>query len=393
MSRVPRLLRSFLLYLAIFLVSLAGAVVAAEWYLSARASRPLIPFYNRLYPYVMFRPQEAAEYVTAETYPMSRHKSRVFHYTNEDGFRVSRMGYPLPKEKPAGQLRIAVLGSSAVQLASTYETTLPGSLKTYLQTVYPGRDIEVINAGITSCVSRQSLVHFLLTVADYHPDVVILYDGVNDIGLPLVYEARHNFPYNFQTLEAAWEEYRARRQDSLFRVMLRRSELYRALRFRFRRESADGLKVLPAAQIARDQAFVTAHISGYLSNWVKLIELSRAYRFEPVLVLQPTGGLEPEYAVPQNMEFFHLDRKTALEWNDAFNALYGEAYRQIDELRRKYPAVTFLEWSRFLRPAKDYFWDSVHVYDDVNLLLAKKITSEIKPRLDGFWQSPGTPLQ
>ena len=64
---------------------------------------------------------------------MSHFKSKVAVYTNEDGFRVPSIGYQLPKEKPAGQLRIAFLGGSLVQLASTYETTLPGSLRTLLR--------------------------------------------------------------------------------------------------------------------------------------------------------------------------------------------------------------------------------------------------------------------
>ena len=65
-----------------------------------------------------------------------------------------------------------MLGGSTTQLASTFDTTLPGALKLLLQRRYPGRDIEVINAGIQSCVSRQSLVQLVTTVVDYHPDMV-----------------------------------------------------------------------------------------------------------------------------------------------------------------------------------------------------------------------------
>src|SRR5260370_41317188 len=107
---------------------IAGGAAAEIYFASHSAPRLPLPFYNRLYPYVMFRPMESYAYETPETFEMSHHQSRVFVYTNEDGFRVPSLGYPLPIAKPAAQLRIAVLGGSLVQLASTFDATLPGSL-------------------------------------------------------------------------------------------------------------------------------------------------------------------------------------------------------------------------------------------------------------------------
>src|SRR5260370_16494328 len=196
---------------------IAGGAAAEIYFASHSAPRLPLPFYTRLYPSVMFRPMESYSYETQETYEMSHHQSRVFVYTNEDGFRIPSLQYKLPRQKPAGQLRIAFLGGSLVQLASTFDATLPGALKILLQRRYPGRDIEVINAGIQSCVSRQSIAQLVFSVVDYHPDIVILYDGGNDIGLPLTYESRPNFPYNFQTMEEAWDLYRQERRGAFLR--------------------------------------------------------------------------------------------------------------------------------------------------------------------------------
>src|SRR5262249_55567373 len=149
---------------------------------------------------------------------------------NEDGFRVPSAAYQLPREKPPGQLRIAFLGASLVQLASTFDDTLPGALKLLLRRHYPGREIEVINAGVQSSVSRQSVVQLVTTVVDYHPDIVILYDGTNDIGLPLTYESRPNFPYNFQSMEEAWDMSRKEHRDPLWRIAAERSTVFRMAR-------------------------------------------------------------------------------------------------------------------------------------------------------------------
>ena len=391
--------RAALLYCGIVVASALVALVGAEIYLShTMAPRFPLPFYNRLYPYVMFRPVESYTYETPETYEMSHFKSRVFVYTNEDGFRIPAPGYKLPKAKPPRQLRIAVLGGSLTQLASTFDTTLPGALKLLLQRRYPGRDIEVINAGIQSCVSRQSLVQLVTTVVDYHPDMVILYDGGNDIGLPFTYESRPNFPYNFQTMEEAWDLYRQERRTSLFRIAWERSYLARAIQERFspsRRKLVPtaedpfaGTNAVPVSRILFDQNLVHGQIEAYLSNWRKVVELSRAYRYKPVCILTPaSGGLEEPFALPRMMKSFRLDRQTALDWIHAFQLLYGEAGRQIGELRATQPDGVFLDMANDLQPAEKYFWDLAHVYDEANMVIAERIYPAIRPAVEDALKS------
>jgi lysophospholipase L1-like esterase len=302
----------------------------------------------------------------------------------------------LPKAKPAGQLRIAVLGGSLVQLASTFDTTLPGSLRILLRKAYPGRDIEVINAGIQSSVSRQSIVQLLLTVVDYHPDMVILYDGGNDLGLPLTYESRPNFPYNFQTMEEAWDLYRQEREESLPKLLLHRSHLYRLLSPRFGKSqtklapTADapfaGSNAVPASRIVQDREFVSGHVAAYLSNWRKLIELSAAYHFTPVCIESAVAGLDESYSVPLMMKSFRLDRASALEWVQAFRVLYGETARQIGELQKEHREVILLDLSRFLEPPEKYYWDLGHVYDEANMVIAERIYGEIKGPVERLWR-------
>jgi lysophospholipase L1-like esterase len=384
-------------YSAIIAISVLAGALAAEIFLQYRAApRAPLPFYNKLYPYVMFRPYESYTYETQETYEMSHHKSRAFVYTNEDGFRISSPNYKLPKEKPAGQLRVAVLGGSLVQLASTFETTLPGSLKILLQRRYPGRDIEVINAGIQSSVSRQSIAQLVFTVVDYHPDIVILYDGGNDIGLPLTYESRPNFPYNFQTMEEAWDLYRQERREPLWRVALERSHLFRIIRARLdpsqrklvptADEPFAGTNALPADRILSEKALCVNQISAYLSNWRKLIELAAPYHYKPVCILTPTPGLDPDFALTRMMSSFRLDRDTAVKWIRAFQILYDEAGRQIETLHASYPEVVFMNLTHVLQPPQKYFWDLAHVYDEANTTLAELIYAKIQPVIEGSLQ-------
>lgn len=365
---------------------LALGLVGAEFYLQSGApGRQAIPFYNKLHPYAAFRPIENDAYISADKLAMSHFQSQVFHYTDANGFRVSSQGYVIPIEKRDGELRVAVLGGSAIQLGSTYDTTLPGALKRALQSRYRGRRIEVINAGIVSCVSRQSIAHFLFSVAKYRPDIVVLYDGVNDLGMPMTYESRPNFPYNFQTLEAAWDEYRDQRQAPLWNLALDRSQVWKALRRGGKpvKGTAHATAIGPNARTARevieDRAYVEGFVRAYLENWEILIELSRSYGFQPLFILQPTGGFDRDYALPLMQRDFGLGGPAADEWIQAFRVLYGETERQMQSLRQRQPGVKFLNWSESLYPAKDAFWDLVHVYDETNGTLAERLAAELAP--------------
>ena len=386
MPRRPHRIRQ---YPALVAISILAAILLAEWILSSQAQGTLtIPFYNRLYPYVMFRPHENTRFISHDvnlaSNVMSRNKRIVHHFTNEDGLRVEAPDYDLPKQKPRGQWRAVVLGSSAVQLGTTYEDSLPGALRTVLRERYPERDIEVINAGIQSAVSRQTVAHLLFTVKDYRPDLVIVYDGFNDLMLPLNYESRSNFPYNFQTLESAWEQYRNEHQAPLWRVILDRSHLYQGLRARFvdDGELNPGLYVGPNAlspeEILGDPEWVRNHVTEYLYNWEKLITLSRADGFRLVCVLQPTAVLDSAFGPRITAEGYGLDAERATAWVRALRYVYEEASRQVEQLRERHPEATILDFSRALLPGEEHFWDVVHVYDETNRLLAEKLQSRVE---------------
>jgi hypothetical protein len=145
-------------------------------------------------------------------------------------------------------------------------------------------------------------------------------------------------------MEEAWDLYRQEREETLAKLILHRSHLYRLLKARLGNSSrklaptADapfaGTNAVPASRILQDHDFVAAHVAAYLSNWEKLVELSTAYHYRPVCVLHPAGGFDPSYSLPYLQQTFRLDRPTALEWIRAFGVLYDEAGRQIVDLRR-----------------------------------------------------------
>ncbi|MDD9878400.1 MAG: SGNH/GDSL hydrolase family protein, partial [Magnetovibrio sp.] len=109
---------------------------------------------------------------------------------------LNRLGYPGPapaEEKPAGEFRIFILGGSTV-------FNHPGSIASALQDAYHrnGDDhVRVFNFGVVSSVSGMDLARIVYEVADHQPDLIIMYNGGNDLLNNWGREDRPGYPFDF----------------------------------------------------------------------------------------------------------------------------------------------------------------------------------------------------
>ncbi|MHC5211571.1 MAG: SGNH/GDSL hydrolase family protein [Planctomycetota bacterium] len=97
--------------------------------------------------------------------------------SNALGFRGAEVEVP----KPAGRYRIVCLGGSttysdAVGDADAY----PRLMQQMLREARPDRDIEVINAGVPSYTTAESLANLAFRVLDLQPDAIVVYHACND---------------------------------------------------------------------------------------------------------------------------------------------------------------------------------------------------------------------
>lgn len=95
---------------------------------------------------------------------------------NRQGFRG--VDFALPK--PPGRLRVACIGGSTTFQGWTDDTTYPARLEALLREHLPGRDLDVLNLGISGTRSGHWLEH-LDELLRFEPDLVVQYDGVNDV--------------------------------------------------------------------------------------------------------------------------------------------------------------------------------------------------------------------
>jgi len=98
---------------------------------------------------------------------------------NSLGFRGKETTY----EKPAGVFRIVTIGGSSVYGMSESSDSAVWSqrLEDHLNEARPSRRIEVINGGTFGYNSFENLVNLEFRLMDFHPDLVLLYEAINDM--------------------------------------------------------------------------------------------------------------------------------------------------------------------------------------------------------------------
>ena len=109
-------------------------------------------------------------------------KGQTFH--NSLGYRNDEFTV----EKPSNVFRIVALGGS-----STYDVRIEDNEKTFtaqleklLTEEYGYQNVEVINAGVPGYNSWEILINLEFRVLDLDPDLVIIYEGTNDVHARLV---------------------------------------------------------------------------------------------------------------------------------------------------------------------------------------------------------------
>ncbi|MFH1957291.1 MAG: SGNH/GDSL hydrolase family protein [bacterium] len=157
---------------------------------------PSINHYN-LDPYLVFRPDKNYFYKDDKPAKMNRGKPGRQLRMNSLGFR----GDDFKPQKPEGQFRIFLLGGSVAFNGSTDDRTIAGFLQKKLRSEFPKHVVKVINGGRSSYVSGQTLAHLIFEVLNYAPDLLIVFQGNNDVYGSIHGDRRPGYPHAFGKIE------------------------------------------------------------------------------------------------------------------------------------------------------------------------------------------------
>ena len=97
----------------------------------------------------------------------------------------NRLGYRGPEveiPKPDGVFRIVALGGSTTYSSATpWEDAYPAQLQNILREEYGYNNVEVVNGGMPGYTSWDILANFVFRTRELEPDLVIIYEGINDV--------------------------------------------------------------------------------------------------------------------------------------------------------------------------------------------------------------------
>jgi lysophospholipase L1-like esterase len=300
--------------------------------------------------------------------PRANYRSPTVN-TNELGFR----GRAVQSPKPPGRVRVAVIGGSAAfgTGASSDAVTFPARLEAALRT-RTGRDVEVVNAGAPAYVSGQELARLTFEVLDLEPDIAVVYDGFNDLNSALLFDPRPGYPSNFSWLERA-VHFNSLRNLLTYRIRLCAQES--GLGFWARRLTGvqDGV---PLAAPGADAEIIDT----YRRNLERMVALLQARGIRVICVFQPTLVGKRRRTAAEDGVLAYMERRHpgyARRFGDLLPAAVG-AMRRVASAR----GVSFVDLSTVFDDSADtIFFDTAHVTDRGNALIADRLTPETEKLL------------
>jgi len=270
---------------------------------------------------------------------------------NNEGFR----GPEISKEKPENTYRIFVIGgSTAFGSGSTSDgTTIPGYLQKEFDNVNLDFKVEVINAGQLGMFSwgetqtvKNSLVH-------YDPDLIIIYDGFNDIVQPFTVLR------DGTTANSAFDEF----WDKL-RITI---SFYKTFIVAYILQGSLTAAVTGNAEF-KDFAWIGTPEKA--SIWAKrmkeICEFGKSNDFETIVFLQPFLDSDKQQLTAFEQKNYESEE------TERISNTYHYYVAELDEVSKYCTEATNLS-NVFNGISEPLFTDPAHLGDKGNQIVAKKI--------------------
>ena len=265
---------------------------------------------------------------------------------NSDGFRGNEI-----QKNP--DYRIFMIGGSTTfgVGSSSDSKTIPA----YLQNIInmnnnDGLNIEVINAGIPKASSITEIELIQNKILAYQPDLLIIYDGINDLGYGLKYSVSNGEPLS----------------DSIIREISRGSyytpKILLTHYFNYKHNTVD---VIPF-----NSSDINEKTLLWKERWEKVCQ--KDTNFKTIIILQPFVDTKFKPLTEEEMKYYkHYDSESKSDYYQ----LYAN---KLDELKDSCDLTIDLR-DAFASYSTTIYFDSVHVSDFGNEVVANQISEKIIP--------------
>lgn len=151
--------------------------------------------------YAGYRPRRLVTFAAANPFLRTALIPGIHFTSGPSSIEVNSFGFRGPEfsmPKPAGLFRIFALGESTTfgwKEVASHEQAWPALLEAKLRRAYPGRAIEVINAGVPGYTSIEQRINFMLRISKLEPDAILIYHGNNDLNWSWVPDVKTKLVY------------------------------------------------------------------------------------------------------------------------------------------------------------------------------------------------------
>jgi len=290
---------------------------------------------------------------------------------NSKGYRGKEAIAP----KPEDEYRIIMLGGSSVFVGKpTISDLLEEKFK---NNGY--KNVKCYNYGVVSSVSKQELVRLTLEVSELEADLVIMYNGANDIFSPVSLDPRPGYPFNFIVYEKNPLLHRKRKAYPALDLFLYGSNVARIVAPNYFEK-----RFVNLAQLQKEAGYMTEEWMNeiskqYVSSIIKADKIAKAFGSELVVFFQPNLFYKD---LIHDDELGNLNRKTVVQWAEYAHDLRARILEEVKKAQQV-QNISFANLSDIFRKDKNKtFNDFIHIKQEYRPEVANAIYKNLMENID-----------
>lgn len=220
---------------------------------------------------------------------------------NNYGFR----GDDITKEKPLGTYRIFMMGGSTMEgdLSADHQT-IPAYLEKKFSEKSLTKNVQVINAGCSSCHSHHETMKIKNKLLDFEPDMIIVYDGWNDAMREIPNELKGKIT-DIQTYETEIKDDKLLDFLRIFKDVKTFSAINRIVNY-----GGDSLRMLDRTIQPYNDAYIDTKTQEWKERWNETCQLGNQKNFDVVVTIQPLlGSSDREMTLEESLWYKRYDNE------------------------------------------------------------------------------------
>ncbi len=312
-------------------------------------------------------------------------------HVNSLGFR----GDEIAIKKPENTYRIVIVGGSTVlNREVSYEKNAARLLEKKLRVEYPDKRIEVINAGKDGYNSEHSIIQYLFNIKDLSPDLIIMWQGINDFYLSCTPSDneygtfKRDYSHAFGALmrmaidyfkpqplvsfkSVAWDIVVKNLRDNLYSdfVIPYKEKAFTMLAEKYRQGGKEYTDVSEFPSLSTYSRNLNSFIHSVKADGVHLILGNQANLYKNnVSVDEAKKLIFPNLVCRKNGKYYSM--------RSIKNGV--EQFNNVTQKTAEENKVPFIDFDAILPKNLGYFMDSVHYTEKGNALIASTIFDYIK---------------